>query len=535
MKKSMQRILAIVLVAVIGVGIGAGAYFFLISEAAEYKWDNTTDDIMDTVPGIDEEVPQNRIIKFGVLDDMGYITGKGAENGARLAAYEINTRGGVNIGNETYYVGIETEDTEEANPALDLSRGVAAAERMIYYKKAQFILGGFRTEALQAYREIVMDAKKIFFITGSATAKFCQDVYNDYNKYKYTFRIQPLNEVFLAGEVIRMLAATIVDQKENHDKNITKIAIMREDLAWTARMSGSINGLMPFFSAFIYGDNRLQVVEEIAYPQTAGPVNFYGYWADIKASGADVTIPIISGPTGLYYSDVYGDTNQPSLSLGINVMGQQNIFWEQTGGNCEYEIAMTSFIRHAKTPFTIPFWDHYVGNFSTAPIYTATGAYDAVQAVVTSIIDGQSLATDDVLAELEKSEWQGIDPNWTTPTGIPRMPKYGMGSPTATISFWTDGTYHRDVDSATAGIQHTRHDVVEGSEPLGHAVFVQWVYDSANPTLGKWECVPLGPIPGISDDYMLGTYFGLGSWEPPMYTDQPWGQVITANITWPVR
>lgn len=512
MKKSMQRILAIVLVAIIGVGIGVGAYFFLATEALEYKW--------ETVPGAPAGVPQNRIIKIGVLDDMGYITGQGAKNGAEMAAREINERGGVVVDNVTYYIGIETEDTEESNPALDLSRGVAAAERMIDYKKAQFILGGFRTEALQAYREVVMLAKKIMIGTGSATAKFCQDVWENYNKYKYFFRIQPLNEVFLAGEVLRMLAFTILDQKNNFGINITQLAIMRENLAWTGRMSASINGLVPVISLYVYGDLRLQVVEEIAYPQTAGPIDFYGYWADVKASGAEITIPIISGPTGLYYSDVYGDTEQPSLSLGINVMGQQSIFWDQTGGNCEYEIAMTSFIRHNKTPYTIPFWDHYVGNYSTAPIYTATGAYDGVMAIATAIYTGQSLDTDDIIAELEESEFQGG-------AFVPRVAGVlypDLGSPTSTWGVWTDATYPRDVDSATPGDQLTRHDSCEGSEPFGHAVFVQWVDDPLNG--GKWECVPLGALPGIGSIYPP-----IATWEPEMYS----ADIVTANITWPVR
>lgn len=520
MKKSMQRLLAIVLVAIVGVGIGVGAFFFLIAEEAEYKW--------ETLPGIDFEVPQDRIIKIGVLDDLGYITGSGARNGALLAAREINERGGVPIGNESYYISVEAEDTEEANPALDLSRGVAAAERLIYYKKAQFILGGFRTEALQAYREIVMDAKRLFIGTGSATATFCQDVYDNYNKYKYFFRIQPLNEVFLAGEVIRMLAFTIKDQKENFGRNITKISIMREDLAWTQRMKTSIVGLLPVISYLVGHSVTLGI--DIAYPQTAGPIAFYGYWDDIEASGAQITVPIISGPTGLYYSEAYGNSNQESLSLGINVMGQQNIFWEQTGGACEYEIAMTSFIRHPKTPFTESFWDHFVGNFTTAPIYTATGAYDAVNTYAAAIYQAQSTDTDDVLAQMEESEWQGSTADWTIPTGTPRTAGIlypDLGSPTATVGFWTDGTYHRDVDSSTPTvIDHTRHDTVEGGEPLGHAVFVQWVEDPLNPGEGKWECVPLGALPGIGTIYPP-----LASWEPEMYSYD----IVTANITWPER
>ncbi len=513
MKKQMQRILAIVLVAVIGISVGVGAYFLLVTEAFEYKWENP--------PGAPAGIPQDRIIKIGVLDDMGYITGQGAKNGAEMAAELINERGGIQINNITYYIGVSTEDTEESNPALDLSRGVAAAERMIDYKKADFILGGFRTEALQAYREVVMLAKKIFMITGSATAKFCQDVYNNYNKYKYTFRIQPLNEVFLAGEVIRMLAFTILDQKVNHDRNITKIAIIRENLAWTARMSTSINGLIPVVSKLVYDDyTTLHKVEEIPYPQTASPIDFYGYWADIKASGAEITVPIISGPTGLYYSDVYGDTDQPSLSLGINVMGQQSIFWEQTGGNCEYEIAMTSFIRHAKTPFTLSFWDHYVGTYGVAPLYTATGAYDATLTLADAMYQAQSLDTDDIIAQLEESEFQ-------LGAFIPRTAGglyADLGSPTATWGVWTDGTYPRDVDTSTPEIDYSRHDVVEGSEPFGHAVFVQWVDDPLDG--GKWECVPLGALPGIGT-----VYPPLASWEPEMYSYD----IVTANISWPVR
>jgi branched-chain amino acid transport system substrate-binding protein len=523
MRKQTQRIIAIVLIAIIGVGAGLGAYFFLIAEEAAYNW---------VAPGAPAGTPQNRILKFGVLDDTEYITGEGAYNGAWLAAYEINTRGGVVIDNVTYYVGVASEDTDESNPALDLARGVSAAERLLNYKKAEFFLGGFRTEALQAYREVIMDAKKLFFITGSATAKFCQDVYNNYDRYKYTFRIQPLNEVFLATEVIRALFYTIYDLHKRDILNVTKVAIMRENLAWTQRMKTSIAGLIPLISLYVYGDyTTFTLGPDIAYPQTATPVDFYGYWSQVKASGAQITIPIISGPTGLYYSDVYGDTDQPSLSLGINVMGQQNIFWQQTGGNCEYEIAMCSFIKHAKTPYTISFWDHYEGNFSKAPIYTAIGGYDAVNTMAYAMWAAQSLDTEDILTQLEESEWQGLDPiNWTIPTGTPRTEYlHGIGSPTTMAGFWTDGTYQRDVDSSTPTIiDYTRHDSAEGSDPLGHAVFVQWVKDPLHPGQGKWECIPCGGLP-----YLSLYYPPLASWEDPMYADQPWGQVVTANITLP--
>ena len=108
MKKSTQRILAIVLVAVIGAGIGVGAFFFLATEALEYNWENP--------PGAPAGVPQNRIIKIGVLDDMGYITGQGATNGAEMAARDINVRGGVEVNNVTYYIGLDSSVSSVSIP-----------------------------------------------------------------------------------------------------------------------------------------------------------------------------------------------------------------------------------------------------------------------------------------------------------------------------------------------------------------------------------------------------------------------------------
>ncbi|MFW9819530.1 MAG: hypothetical protein ACFFE5_07960, partial [Candidatus Thorarchaeota archaeon] len=173
MEQMTKRILAIVLIAVIGTGIGVGAWFFLAQEAVPWE-----------TPGV-TGIPSNRWIKIGVLNDIGEIQGDHAYQGSWLAAYNINTGGGIDINGTTYYVAIIAEDTEEANPQLDVTKGVAAAQKIIHVDGAQFLLGGFRTEALKSYIEVVMDNKKLFLGTGAATDYFCENVVDGYNRYKY--------------------------------------------------------------------------------------------------------------------------------------------------------------------------------------------------------------------------------------------------------------------------------------------------------------------------------------------------------------
>ncbi|GAH50852.1 unnamed protein product, partial [marine sediment metagenome] len=64
MESLTKRILAIVLIAVIGVGIGLGAWFFLVAPpAVAYK-----------TPGAPSGVASDHIIKIGIAGDTGEIT-----------------------------------------------------------------------------------------------------------------------------------------------------------------------------------------------------------------------------------------------------------------------------------------------------------------------------------------------------------------------------------------------------------------------------------------------------------------------------
>ncbi|MFX1322687.1 MAG: ABC transporter substrate-binding protein [Promethearchaeota archaeon] len=401
MKSLSKRIIAIVLIAVIGVGIGVGAWFFLIQEeAAGYK-----------TPGAPSGVPDNRIIKIGHLGDTGDITGEGAYQGAYLAIKQINSAGGVNINNVTYYFGLISENTREADPYLDVTEGEIAAEKMMTKHHPDFVIGGFRTEAVMTYREAVMDEHKIFINIGAATDSFCQSVASDYDRYKYCFRVMPINSTSLAKEIVEFYALAVKPAMELAlGVNVTTVAIIRENLEWTVPMKNILYGYYAPYGYYGLTNNpwfNFTIVQDLAYPITATSTDFTGYLNQFDGV-AQIVCPIISAQGGIKMMTQYNTLHPDFMIVGIDVMSQlgddpddKNGYWYDTNGGCIYEIIMQSTTRTNKTSLTIDMWDAYVEQWNMDPLYTAVGAYGAVYMLQWAIENAGTLYSDSIVDQLE--------------------------------------------------------------------------------------------------------------------------------------
>ncbi len=331
-----------------------------------------------------------------MLGDLEHVTGDHNWKGALLAAEEINEAGGIDIyGNGTnHYIGLAAEDTDEANETLVVSKGVAAANRMISYNDPHFIIGGFRNESVSAYLEPVMDAQIPFLGTGIADNEFCQKVNDSYNRYKYIFRVMPMNSTSLGVAILYYIGHLTQGLSVQYGGTLNKVAILREDLPWTEGLSFMLNYYLP--------DWFLTVEEEIAFPIDATEEDFNIYWNTIDSAGVQLTIPIVSSRAAITMVKSYRENKPKCLLAGINVLAQLDSYWDDTEGACQYEILMQAIHRTDKTPKTIPFWDSFVEKYNIEPYYIGVGSYDAVRLLANVSDSINSFNSDDIVIALEE-------------------------------------------------------------------------------------------------------------------------------------
>ncbi|MFX1346529.1 MAG: ABC transporter substrate-binding protein [Promethearchaeota archaeon] len=482
MEQLTKRILAIALIAVIGVGIGVGAWY-LLSTSEEAGWET---------PGV-SGIPSEQWIKVGYLGGLKGIQGAGGWHATWLCAYDINTKDdGVLVNGTKYYVAVKARDTNEHDPQLPISTGMAAAEKLIAVDKARYLLGGFRTEVTRSYLELAMDAKKIFFGCGASTDEFANNVGTNYERYKYYFRTTPLSSSMLGVQIFQTVMHIINKMENMTGQDINKVAIIREQLSWTDSLRGGIVSLAPYIN--------YSVVKEIAYDISAP--DFETYLNQIDAAGAQIIIPIISGDTGITFMKQYAITQPKALVFGIDVEGQMTTYWDTTNGACNYEVTSFTLTPGLNTTTYAPiFYADYEARFGVGPtIYTAAGAYGAVDMLAWAIRETQSFDELDIIAQLETlNKTAG---GWLNETTSPRL----LASPR--FSF------------------NAKHDV-EAFHPWGTMKWGQWQN-------GEIFCIPTGEgtyyTQGIDmTAYGLGDYsnYSLGLYPDSLATGDlilpPWG------------
>src|SRR4030042_2993157 len=144
-------------------------------------------------------------IKIGVIGPMQFQMGEHHWMGATLAADEINAAGGVTVGDETYQIKLVQVDSNELVSPPDAA---SAAERALTVDKVDFLVGTIRSEGALAVQEVAMDYQKIFIVCGSSETKMSDKVAENYDRYKYWFRVTPVNNTFL-GQLNFLLVGTV--------------------------------------------------------------------------------------------------------------------------------------------------------------------------------------------------------------------------------------------------------------------------------------------------------------------------------------
>jgi len=331
-------------------------------------------------------------IKIGVIGPMNFTQGQGHWNGATMAAEEINAKGGVQVGQKKMMIELVKADSNEF---INLTDATNAMERLMTQNKVDFVVGGFRTEAVMAMQDIAMDYKKIFIGCGAAHPELCLRVAKDYNKYKYFFRGTPFNSMFLVQTSFIHLGTVGAILKKSLNLPQVKIAVVGEKAVWTEPMIKAAEDTIPKMGMEVAGiwqpsDKATDVTAELSA---------------IQRSGAHIIFTMFSASVGITFARQAGELKVPAVQVGINVEAQKDGFWQATQGMGNYVMTLNTYARGVEyNELTSPFVDTYVKRFNETPTYNAD-TYSAIKySLVPAIEKTATLDADKLVAFMENQE-----------------------------------------------------------------------------------------------------------------------------------
>ncbi|MEW6666408.1 MAG: ABC transporter substrate-binding protein [Thermodesulfobacteriota bacterium] len=350
------------------------------------------------------------VIKIGVIGPMNFMQGKGHWNGATMAAEEVNAKGGVQVGGKKMKIELVKADSNEF---LSITDATNAMELLLTRQKVDFIVGGFRTEAVLPMQDLAMDHKKIFIGCGAAHPELCLKVAKDYNRYKYFFRGTPFNSNFLGQTSFIHLGTVGAILKANLNIPQVKVAIAAEKAVWVDPMVAAAKGAVPKMGMEVAGIwQPSAVATDVTAELTA-----------IQRAGAHIIFTIVSSSVGIPLARQAGELKIPAVQVGINVEAQKEAFWDATQGMANYVMTMNTYARGVEyNELTKPFVETYIKKFGEVPTYTADTYAAIVYTLVPIIQKAGTLDADKLVALMEVDEHK-------VPAGVHKYMKDKEGRP----------------------------------------------------------------------------------------------------------
>jgi branched-chain amino acid transport system substrate-binding protein len=337
-------------------------------------------------------------IVLGLPLATAFLYGWDAERGIRLAVEEINAAGGVNVAGQHRPFQVEVIDTRDLEPGVPVSEALLAVEKLILEKKADFIMGGpVRSEAALAAMDLLAKYKKVSILTtGVLTPKYHARVAEEYDRFKYCFRI--------TGEakwLVKEIITALMDIKARFQ--LDKMFIMIQDVAH-ARAGGDI-------IAKLSTKKGWTVTGKEIYP--TGSTDFSMGLVKAKKTQAQVLLIWMDMPESSILLKQWRDMELPALPFGsIISAAEQPGFWEATDGKGEYCLANVVNAGNAPsnaTPWTMKFYDAYTKRWGIEPEgYGTSSSYMAPYVLKDAIERAASLDSEKVVTALEQTDLMGV-------------------------------------------------------------------------------------------------------------------------------
>ncbi len=323
-------------------------------------------------------------ILIGLDTPIQLQVGKDTVAAVKMAVDEINAKGGV-LGRKLAYV--------VADEGMDPQLGVSAINKLTSEDHVNVLIGGYDSGVTLAEEPHIAEAKTIWLGIGSASPNITALVGRDYSKYKYIFRVNPLNSARQARQMVDFATHVVKGQLGR-----TKVAILGESAVW-------VRGLVPVLVKGLE-KNGMKVVYQELFDETLN--DFTPLFARVKSSGAQFLLTILSHANSDVFVKQLYESRLPMPYGGIDVKSMTPNFCARVNDDAVGETTVNFITRAPITPTTIAFWDAFVKDNGRAPVYTAPGAYNAVHLYAWAVTKAGTTKADPVIKVLEKADYLGV-------------------------------------------------------------------------------------------------------------------------------
>ncbi len=327
---------------------------------------------------------QDTPIRIGVPTVLQLPVGRDTIDSMRMAVDEINAKGGVLGRKLELVVADETENPES---------GIKAIKKLTADEAVDVLIGGYTSGVTLAQLPYLIRSKTIYLGVGAASPAITARVREDYDRYKYIFRVSPINAAHQARGMADFITGFVMGEM-----GYTKIAIIGENAKW-------VQDLVPILSKGATDAGADVRLSELFETQTS---DFSPLLSKIKDSGAQFLVIILSHASSEVFVKQWYDQRVPLPIGGIDVKSMDADFFKRVGGKAISEITGNLSVRAPITPKTLPYWDAFVKMTGRGgPVYTGPGAYDAVHIYAQAVARAKSVKADAVIKALEETDYIG--------------------------------------------------------------------------------------------------------------------------------
>lgn len=339
--------------------------------------------------------------------------GMSIRGGVELGVRELNENGGL-LGEEVAHINRDTEGRA--------GRARSAYHDLVIDRNVDVTMGTFVSEALLGIIDEIADEQTLHITSGSGTPEVSDLVHEEYDRYKYHFRVGPFNSIHLGRSLVDF-ADLFFDEY-----GWERVAVLIEEAEWTAPLAEVVEAELP--------ELGFEVTSIQEYSLDTG--DFSPIYDDLEGDDIDLAYTAIAHTGEAAVTQWFSQERSFEFG-GILVPAQFPIIWAALDGAVEYSFTQTTATPTSEiTPLTVPFTERFVDAFDNEPVYTGHISYDAVMLYAAYVEEAGTTDPEELIPMMANNEVEVMG------TTSRELEFYGPDSPHA-----HDSVY--DKESWTAG------------------------------------------------------------------------------------